>query len=151
MAPGWVVPAVIGISFLISLATQLINLKVTDQKFIKEKRGKMKALQKKLSPKSTKKEFEKIQSEIMSLNNELMKHTMKPTMYTFIPMLAVFWALGAVFKPYGDIITLPFALPLFGSAISWLGTYIIFSLIFSLTLRPLLTKIEEKRNAKTRT
>jgi len=151
MASEWVVPTVIGISFLISLITQLINLKFTDQKFIKEKRGKMKALQKKLSPNSSKKEFGEVQSEIMSLNNELMKHTIKPTMYTFVPMLVVFWVLGAVFNPYGDIITLPFSLPLFGSAISWLGTYVIFSLVFSLTLRPLLTRIGEMRNAKTRT
>jgi uncharacterized membrane protein (DUF106 family) len=150
MAPIWVLPTVIACSFLVSLGTQLINYLFTDQKFIKEKRSKMKELQKTLSPQSTKEELQKAQNEIMSINSELMKHTLKPTMYTFVPMLVLFWVFSMIFSPYGDLVQLPISLPLFGPAISWLGTYIIFSFIFSLTIKPLITKIGESR-AKTRT
>ena len=143
MTPTWVLPTVIGASFLISLITQLINFKLTDQKYIKAQRAKMKDLQKKIGPNSSKKEIEDAQSKIMSINSELMRHTMKPTMYTMVPLLLVFALLSHYFKPYGDLIQLPFSLPLFGTAISWLGTYVLSSFIFSLVLKPLITKVSD--------
>lgn len=145
-APVWVFPTVIGISFLISLGLQLANFKLTDQEFIKKKRKEMKELQKKLGPDSSKKELEETQSKILSINNELMKHTLKPTLYTFIPMLGVFWLLSMMFKPYGELINFSVNIPLFGTGISWLGTYILSSLVFSLVLRQLISKISDRRN-----
>lgn len=150
MAPVWVLPAVIGISFLVSLASQLIHYKLTDQDYLKKKKAKIKELQKKLTPKTSKEELNKLQNKIMSINSELMKHTMKPTMYTFLPMLITFWVMNMFFQPYGDLLQLPVNLPLFGPAISWLGTYILSSFIFSLTLKPLINKLGEKYNAKTK-
>lgn len=150
MAPVWVLPTVIGISFIISLISQFVHYKLTDQDLIKKKRARMKELQKKLTPKSSKAEITKTQTELMSINSELMKHTMKPTMYTFLPMLIMFWVMNMTFQPYGDLLQLPVSLPLFGPAISWLGTYIICSFVFTLTLKPLISKLGEKRNAKTR-
>lgn len=144
MTPVWVLPTIIGITFIINLATQLINLKFTDQKFMKETRAKMTSIQKSITATSTKAEIDKAQTEIMNLNNVLMKHTMKPTMYTFIPLIIVYWGLGALFTQYGDLITWGVNVPIFGPAVSWLGTYVIFSFIFSLTLKPLITKIGDK-------
>lgn len=151
MAPIWVLPTVIGISFLVSLVSQLVHYKLTDQDYVKKKRARIKELQKKLSANSGKEELNKLQSEIMSINSDLMKHTMKPTMYTFLPMLVTFWLMNMFFQPYGDLLQLPLSLPLFGPAISWLGTYIISSFIFSLTIKPVIKKLGERYNAKTRT
>ena len=74
-----------------------------------------------------------------------MKLNMKPTLYTSIPMLGIFWALTEIFRPYGDLISLPISIPLFGAGISWLGTYILSSLNFSMVLKSLITKISEGR------
>jgi uncharacterized membrane protein (DUF106 family) len=146
MAPGWVFPAVIGISFLISLSTQLINFKLTDQKMVKAKRDEIKKLQKSITSSSSPKELKEAQDKMLSINNDLMKHTMKPTLYTFIPLLVAFWFMGSAFGPYGDLLQLPVELPFFGTAISWLGTYFIFSFVFSLTLKPLITKVSNRFN-----
>jgi len=145
MAPVWVLPSVIGITFLVSLSTQLFNHKMVNQKVLKEKRKRMKDLQKQIRTGIDKSELNKINDELMKLNGDIMKMTMKPTFYTFVPMIIVFGILSAFFSPYGDLIEFPINLPLFGPAVSWLGTYIIFSLIFSFTLKPLLTRISDKR------
>ncbi len=144
MVPVWVLPTVIGVTFIISLATQLINYFLVDQELVKSKRKRMKELQQSIKPGVSKEVINKAQAELLTINSELMKLTMKPTLYTMLPLLGLFWILSSVFKPYGDLITLNFNLPLFGTGISWLGTYIIFSFIFSLILKPLITKIGDK-------
>lgn len=148
MIPAWVLPSIIGISFIISLANQLINNKLVDREFVKNKRKELKELQKSITMNSTKKEIDEAQTRMMAVNSELMKATMKPTMYTMLPLLGIFWALGNTFRPYGDLITLPISIPLFGTGISWLGTYIISSMIFGMTIRPLITKIDEFKKKK---
>lgn len=148
MAPEWVLPTVILISFMVSLGIQLFNNKFTDAKFIKSKKKEMKELQAKMTPNLTKKELDDLQTRIMSANSELMKHMMKPTLYSYIPLLLVFWGLNTYFTPYGDLVNFPFSLPIFGPSISWLGTYILSSMIFSMTLKPLITKVSEKLNNK---
>ncbi|MFA5405987.1 MAG: EMC3/TMCO1 family protein [Candidatus Nanoarchaeia archaeon] len=145
-APTWVLPAVIGITFLLSLGIQLINFKMTDQKLVNKKKREMKELQKSINVNSTQQELKVAQDKLMAVNSELMKLTMKPTMYTFVPLLLAFWALGGFFSPFGDLIQLPINLPLFGTAISWFGVYFIFSFVFSLTLKPLITKVSERFN-----
>ena len=144
MTPAWVLPAVILVTLAVSLSTQIINYKLTDQEYIKSRKKRMKELQKSITASNSTKEIEKFQKELLEINNELMKHTMKPTLYTSLPLLLVFWGLNALFKPYGDLIKLPFALPFFGTGISWLGTYVIFGFIFSLSFKPLINKIGEK-------
>ncbi len=143
MAPTWVLPTVVFASFIISLINQVVYYKLTDQEFIKSRKSKIKSLQKKLLNANAS-EAKKINEEAMRINNELMSHTMKPTMYTFIPLLIVFWLFKSLFSPYGDLITLPVSLPLFGNAISWLGTYILSSFFFSLTLKPIIIKVGDK-------
>ena len=74
-----------------------------------------------------------IQKRVMPLNMKLMSQSFKPMLFTIIPLIAIFAFLG---KVYGGMIVIP--LFFWEGHLGWIGTYIIFSMIFTTGCRKLL-------------
>lgn len=133
---GWLVDinplaALIIITFIMTLAVTLIYKYATDQEVMKSIKNEIKEIQKKV------KEFKNQPDKVMKHNKELMekqlvlfKQSFKPMLITLLPILFLFTWLRATYGEMGEL------LPIIG--FKWLGTYIIFSIIFSLILRKLL-------------
>ncbi len=124
---------------LTSLITIMYKL-LTDQILLKELKTQVKNHQKEMkNHKDDHQKMMEIQKQTMSLNMKYMKHSMKPMLFTFIPIILIFgWlrnhqAIGKI-----DILSWGFHIPLFGTGLGWLGTYIISSIIFSMIIRRVL-------------
>ncbi len=95
LPPFW---AILVISFLLALVTTFIYKYATDQARMKELKTKVKATNERMKKtKDDPKKLMKIQQEAMAMNLELMKHSFKPTLYTMLPILLIFWWMGATF------------------------------------------------------
>ena len=130
---------VIVITFVITLLITLVYKWMTNQTLMKEMKAEIKELQKKM--KDNKENPDKMmaaQKELMSKNAQLMKHSMKPTLVTLLPLLLIFGWLKLLYEDAGDMLVWGFKLPLFGTGFGWLGTYILFALIFSIVLRKIM-------------
>jgi uncharacterized membrane protein (DUF106 family) len=125
--------SIIILSFVLSMIVTLIYKFLTNQALMKELKTEMKKMQGQMKAEKDPKKLSEIQKKSMSLNMKLMKQSFKPMLITILPFFAIFAWLRSV---YGDItvITLPF----WPHTLGWIGTYIIFSLIFSTVLRKLL-------------
>ncbi len=124
-------------ALLAALFLTLVNKYLTDQIRIKALRIEMKELQKNMKKHISKdpQKAKKIQAEIMKKNFENMKHSMNPKimLITMLPMLILFGFIRKYYSQFGEFFT-PFGLVSW----SWLGTYIIFSIICSITLKKIL-------------
>jgi len=135
----------IGVIFLISLGSQLLNYKLINQKALRSFRSESNKLRKEmLSLRDKPQEMLKVQNKLMEVNMGMMKLTMKPMIYTMLPFLFILWGLGYFYGGVGDMIPLPYELPIVGNALGWLGTYVLFSLVFSTVLKPLVTRVGDK-------
>ncbi len=130
-------PAPLNLFIISSILTGLITLAykyLTDQTKMKELKDEMKDMQKKM--KEMKDHPDKVmsmQKDAMKKNMEYMKHSMKPTLFTFVPIIIIFGWLRSFFDAQAAAGT-PFSF--FG--LSWLWSYIIFSLITSIVLRKIM-------------
>jgi uncharacterized membrane protein (DUF106 family) len=71
-----------------------------------------------------------ISKKSMEVNMQYMKHTMKPMMITMLPFLFIFtWLRGH----FDELVF--FNLPVWPHTLGWVGTYIIFSMIFTTVFR----------------
>ncbi len=118
------------ISLIMSIFNQIAFMKIVNRdeynklrNDMKEKRSKMKELDAKHP------DYSKEQNDLMSLSLKMTRLTLKPSMYTMLPFWFVFVYLQKSFSSAGAILTL------FGYSFGWLGTYLIFSLMFSLFTR----------------
>ena len=129
--------AEIGITFLIALLIQIIQFKFTDRVYVKENKKQVEKLRKRMKKlKLDSPERLKIQSKLLQMQTDLMKHCLMPTLITWIPILVVFsW-----FRSYFSEVQ--FTIPFINFTVGWLGTYIIFSIIFSIIIRWVFNKIE---------
>ncbi|MCW1296309.1 MAG: EMC3/TMCO1 family protein [Candidatus Parvarchaeota archaeon] len=133
-------------SFLITLFSQLVYFLTVDQNYINSKKEEMKKLQSELKKmKVSDPEYIKIQNQLISINLDVMNKTMKPTLITFVPFIIIMSYLSNIFKETGKLITFPFSIPILGTGLGWLGTFILSSLIFSLIMNKILSKIFVKR------
>ncbi len=144
MAEPWVLISLILITLGASLATQIVNYKLIDQGATRKHKKRLKEIQRQIRTVKNPKGVVKLQEEMMKINSKMFKLSFKPMIITIAPLWIMFFLLQSAYQPYGDLINLPVNLPLFGPAISWLGTYIIFSLIFSMILKPLITRLGDK-------
>ena len=121
------------ISFLITLITTLVYKYFTDQEALKKLKEDNKGLQEEMKKhKDNPSKMMELQKEAFSKGFEPMKHQLKPMLITAIPLLLIFTWLRKVYGVGGEIyINLGFI------HLGWLGTYIIFSIIFSMVLRKL--------------
>lgn len=123
------------ISLVLSFGFTLVYKFITNQALIKEYKAELKKFQEKM--KANPEQAAEIQKQSMSINLKLMKESFKPMLYTIIPFFAIFAWLKYVFIVDGvSLIVLP--LPFWEGHLGWLGTYIIFSLVFSTLSRKLL-------------
>ena len=128
------------ISVILSLLVTLAYKYMTDQTLMKELKQQLKKSQQRI--KEAKGDPEKmmaIQKESMHTNMKYMTQSMKPMIVTMIPFLIIFAWLRSIFAGL-VIIPLGFHVPLssFETGLGWVGTYIIFSMIFTTLFRKLL-------------
>lgn len=127
---------VIIISLIITFFITLSYKFLTDQNAMKELKTKMKEFQKQM--KENKEDMQKVQElqkQAMSNQMQYMKHSWKVMLYTFLPLILIFSWMRSTFNSGADIINWSLKIPLFGTGLGWLGTYIITSIIFSMILR----------------
>lgn len=124
------------ITLLVAVFVTLLNKYMTDQVKIKALRKEMKDLQKKMRAEMTKdpQKAQKLQKQLMQKNMENMKHAMNPKilLMTLFPLLIVFTFVGKLYGPYGEFFNVGF------TTFTWLGTYIVFSLINSILVKKVL-------------
>lgn len=136
LSPFWaIVVLTLLITFLITLAYKLL----TNQELMKNLKQESEAL--KAEMKTLKNDTEKlmqVQKKAMEKSFEYMRHSMKPALFYLIPLLLFFNWMSKTFKGYGDLVSWGFYIPLFGTGLSWLGVYIIASIIFSIIIRKLM-------------
>ncbi|MBI2672475.1 DUF106 domain-containing protein [Candidatus Woesearchaeota archaeon] len=141
---GWAISfgnpwTVIIISFLLTLLVNLTIKFLSDQKLMKELKEEGEKFKKEMKEfKDDPHKLMEIQKKVMENSLNYMKQSMWPTLFTLLPLLLVFRWMGNTFKNSEIILQLPFSVPLIGKGLGWLGTYILFSLIFSLILRKVL-------------
>ena len=130
--------AVIILSFLLTALVTWIYKLVTNQVLMKQMKDELKMYQDQMKEhKENHEKMMEIQKKAMEKNLQYMKHSFKPTLFTLVPLLIIFGALRTTFMPFGDLFNWGFYIPLFGTGISWLGTYILSSIIFSIVIRKL--------------
>ena len=108
---------------------------LTDQAVMREMKAEIDRLKKKMKEhRRNPEKLQEIQKEMMPLNMKYLKMSMKPTLITLLPFLLIFMGLRSI---YGDvsIVPLPISLPLIGASLEWVGTYLIFSLVFTTAFR----------------
>jgi len=125
--------SIIGISAALSLASTLVYKYATDQNLIKSIREEIAKLQNEAKTSKDPQKLTEIQNKIVPLNLKLMSQTMKPTIITIIPFLIIFALLA---KVYTGLIVIP--IPFWKGHLGWVGSYILFSLIFTSLFRKLL-------------
>ncbi len=126
---------IVMISFIVTLLTTLVYKYFTDQEALKKIKEDNKKLQDEMKiHKDNPAKVMALQKEAFSKGFlEPMKHQLKPLLITFIPIILIFSWLG---KTYGvnDVKYINFLFIHLG----WLGTYIVFSIIFSMILRKMM-------------
>ncbi|MAG20304.1 hypothetical protein CL618_02625 [archaeon] len=121
--------ALIIISFILTLLITLVYKWLTDQHLIKTLKEDIKGHQEESkNHKENPEKLMQIQKEAMEKNMKLMMHSMKPMLFTFLPIIIIFGWLRTTYEGWAS--------PLFGWG--WIWIYIIFSMIFSITLRKIL-------------
>ena len=89
------------------------------------------------------KELNKLNQEMMGVQTKMMSNSFKPMLYTMVPIIIIFSWLGkyeyikSFIETNGYLVSLPFALPIWGSKLEWLGWYILCSFAIS----PLIKKV----------
>jgi uncharacterized membrane protein (DUF106 family) len=139
----WLTPLVftVLVAVFTSSISQLSFAFFTNKEFIKNGRGEMKKMQKRLlSMKPEEAGYAELQNKLLDLNMQMMSHTLKPTLITMIPFLAIFAYAKSVIPLDQPLITLPFTLPLVGNSFEFIGVYFITSIIFSTIIRKVLRR-----------
>jgi len=133
LEPVW---AIMLISLILSLITTLVYKFLTDQKVMRELREQMKKYQEQIkNARDDPQKVLELQNKIMDLNSKYMKQNLKPMLATLIPFIIVFKILNSIYAGV-PVIPLPFKMPITGNPfIGWIGTYIIFSMLFTTIFR----------------
>lgn len=139
----WLTPIVFTalMALLTSIISQLSYAFFTNKEFIKNGTEEMKKLQKELlAMQPSEPAYLEKQNKMLDLNMALMTHTMKPSMITMIPFLLIFFYAKSIVTMDEPIILLPFSVPLVGSSIEFIGTYILFNLLFTTLVRQIIRR-----------
>jgi len=119
------------LALIVNIFITLVYKFVTDQKMMKELKGEMKDIQKEIKQfKDNPEKMMAIQKRAMEKNMKLMMHSFKPMLITFVPLILMFGWLRNYYLGLGSPAVL------FG--LSWIWSYIILSVVFSLLLRKVL-------------
>ena len=130
---------IIVISFILTLIVDLSMKFLSNQKAMKFLKEEAESIRKEITKfKHDPQKMMELQKKQVESSMKYMKHSLTPTAFTLLPLLVIFNWLRNTFPPGETLINLPFTIPLIGSSLGWLGTYIISSIIFNLILRKLL-------------
>lgn len=124
-------PFFLVISIILSLFVSLVYKYLTDQTLMKELKKDLKKYQDAM--KEARSDVEKtseLSKKAMSVNMKYMKQTMKPMFITMLPFLLIFYWLRSVFDT-----TIVIPLSFWPGHLGWVGTYIIFSMVFTTLIR----------------
>lgn len=123
--------ALMAISLILTFITTLIYKYTTDQELMKSLKDEIKEL------KEESKKFKESPTKMMEINKTMMEKSMKqmgqswkPMLFTFVPVIFIFGWLRSYYTAIGN--------PDIFLGLSWLWSYLIFSIIFNLALRKLL-------------
>lgn len=123
--------SILGISAALALGSTLVYKYATDQNLMKSMREEIKKLQNEMKlHKSDPQKLAELQGKLMPLNMRTMSQSMKPMLITIVPFIVIFALLGRV---YTDMLVIP--LPFWAGHLKWVGTYIIFSIVFTSLFR----------------
>jgi len=123
--------SIIGISAALALGSTLVYKFATDQALVKAIREEVKKIQVEMKEnKGNPQKLAELQNKVMPLNLKLMSQSFRPMLITIVPFIILFALLGRV---YGTMIVVP--LSFWEGHLGWIGTYIIFSIIFTTLLR----------------
>ena len=133
--PAWAF--ILLISIVLSLIVALIYKYATDQAVMRDLKEQLKKYQQQMKEaKNDLNKLSELQKKAMEVNMKYMKQSFKPMIITMIPFLIIFWWLRTV---YTGVVVIPFNFhfPLSGleTGLGWIGTYIIFSMIFTTLFR----------------
>ena len=130
--------SIIVFTFLITLILTLIYKFTTNQQRIKELRDEQKKLQEQIKQEKDKDKLIDIQKEMLQKSSEMMKYTFKSMIITFIPVIIMFAYLKSLYANTGHIINWGTNIPIFTTGLGWFWLYLIFGIIFNITLRKML-------------
>jgi uncharacterized membrane protein (DUF106 family) len=123
--------SIIGISVGLALGSTLVYKFATDQSLIKAIREEVKKMQQEMKDnKDNPQKVAELQTKMVPLNLKLMSQSLRPMLITIVPFIILFVLLGRV---YGDMIVIP--LSFWEGHLGWIGTYIIFSMLFTTLFR----------------
>lgn len=123
--------SLLGISILLSLITTLVYKYATNQSVMKELKADLKKYQEQMKDhRDNPTEVLEIQKKAMEVNSKYMKQSFKPMFITLIPFLIIFYLLKMV---YDTMIIIP--LSFWQGHLGWVGSYIIFSMVFTSLFR----------------
>lgn len=128
------------ISAVLSIIVAFVYKLATDQNLMKELKSDLKKYTTQMKEaKDDPTKMMEYQKKAMDINMKVMKQNFKPMMITFIPFIGVFWGLRSLFEGI-TVIPFNYHVPLSGltTGLGWVGTYIIFSMIFTTIFRKLL-------------
>ena len=121
------------ITFIMTLVVTLIYKYATDQEVMKSIKEETKEIQKKIkSLKDHPEQVMKHNKELMEKQLAMFKQSLKPMIITLLPVLLLFTWLRTTYTPIVEEQGKLFI------GLGWLGTYILFSIVFNLILRKLL-------------
>ena len=131
---------IIVISFILTLIVDLSMKFLSDQKAMKFLKEESENIRKEIVKfKHDPQKMMELQKKQVESSMKYMWHSLTPTAFTLLPLLVIFnWLRNNPALSGETLINLPFAIPLIGSGLGWLGTYIISSIIFNIILRKLL-------------
>lgn len=131
LSPFWFI---LLISIALSLIVAFIYKYATDQALMKELKADLKKYQEQMkAAKDEPQKMMEIQKKAMAVNMKYMGQSMKPMLITIIPFIIIFTILSRIYSGV-PVIPLPFNF-LGKPYLGWIGTYIIFSMIFTTLFR----------------
>jgi uncharacterized membrane protein (DUF106 family) len=136
------------IAMVISIASAIVNKKVTNQKRMKEIKNKVSDFQKRYNEakKGGNKELiakmEHEQKEVMALSMEMMTGSFKPMLFTFLPIIIIFLLLQQKYMGEDTVITLPVL-----GTLGWFWWYFIVAIVAGLSFE-VIYKVVTKEKKK---
>ncbi|MEK6936748.1 MAG: hypothetical protein AABW58_01625 [Nanoarchaeota archaeon] len=125
---------IIIISFILTLIVNLAMKFFTNQHAMKSLKEDTEYFKKEMQKfKNDPQKLIEIQKRSMETSLKYLQHSLPATLVTLLPLLFIFGWLRQAFPPGVKLLTLPF-----GISLGWLGSYILFSIIFNIALRKLL-------------
>ncbi len=128
---------IIIVAIVLSFTSMLVTKYFTDQAMMRQIREDIKKYQDQIkASKDNPQKALELQNKIMELNSKLMPQAFRPMIITIIPFLIIF---NLLYKVFNNSIVIPLPFNFFGKPyLGFVGTYIIFSLIFTTIFKKLL-------------